>query len=74
MNEDVKKILRKVLSKGAAERLARVKLVKPELAEKIENYIVQLYLAGRLKEEISEKEMIMILENLSSKKDYRIIR
>ena len=44
-----RKILNKILSSDAKERLGRVKLVRPELAIQVENYLVQLYQAGRIK-------------------------
>jgi programmed cell death protein 5 len=79
--EDLKKIeemkriiLKKILSKEAAERLARVKLVKPELANEIELYLIQLYQAGKINEEISEEQIKLILEKLSERKKFRIIK
>jgi len=42
MEEMKKVILKKILSREAAERLARVKLVKPELANELELYLIQL--------------------------------
>jgi len=57
-------ILRKILEPKAKERLARVKLVKPQLVEKIENYLIQIFNSGRLKKRITEEEIIKLLENL----------
>jgi programmed cell death protein 5 len=74
MEEMKKVILKKILSKEAAERLARVKLVKPELANEIELYLVQLYQAGKINEEISEEQIKLILERLSQRKKFRIIK
>jgi programmed cell death protein 5 len=74
MEEMKKVILKKILSKGAAERLARVKLVKPELANEIELYLIQLYQAGKINEEISEEQIKLILERLSGRKRFRIIK
>jgi programmed cell death protein 5 len=74
MEEMKKVILKKILSKEAAERLARVKLVKPELANEIELYLVQLYQAGKINEEISEEQIKLILGRLSQRKKFRIIK
>jgi programmed cell death protein 5 len=74
MEEMKKVILKKILSKEAAERLARVKLVKPELANEIELYLVQLYQAGKINEEISEEQIKLILERLGQRKKFRIIK
>jgi len=65
--EKKKQILRKIISPEGRERLARVKLVKPELVTQIEDYIVNLYMNGRIKKALSEEEIIKLLEMLSSK-------
>jgi len=74
--EDMKKqILNKVLSKGAIERLGRIRVVKPELASQIEIYLIQLYQAGKLSTIINEEQLKMILEGIGSvKKGFNIIR
>jgi len=59
-----KEILRKILEPEAKERLARVKLVKPELVEQVENYLINLFVSGKLKKRISEEEMIELLKSL----------
>jgi programmed cell death protein 5 len=65
--DDKKQILRRIISPEGRERLARVKLVKPELVAQIEDYIVNLYMNGRIKKALSEEEIIKLLEMLSSK-------
>jgi len=65
--DDKKQILRKIISPEGRERLARVKLVKPELVTQIEDYIVNLYMNGRIKKALSEEEIIKLLKMLSSK-------
>lgn len=73
--EETKKlILKKILSKEAFERLARVKLVKPEIANQIELYLIQLFQEGKITNEISEEQIKMILEKLSSRKKFKIIK
>lgn len=73
--EELKKtIMKKILSKEAIERLGRIKMVKPDLAVQLEMYLVQLYQSGKLKEEISDEQLKMILENLTTKKDFKIIK
>jgi programmed cell death protein 5 len=73
MEELKKSILTKILSKQALERLSRIKLVKPDLADQLELYLVQLYQQGKLKK-VSDEELKQILETLSSKKRYKIIK
>lgn len=73
--EELKKqVLKKILSKHAFERLGRIKLIKPNLAEQLELYLVQLYQSGKIKSEISDEQLKIILESLSSKKEFRIIK
>ncbi|MFH7880957.1 MAG: DNA-binding protein [Candidatus Aenigmatarchaeota archaeon] len=65
--EEVQKneILRKILEPKAKERLARVKLVKPQLVEQIEDYLIKMFNSGKIKKRISEEEIIKLLESLS---------
>ncbi|MGC8812463.1 MAG: DNA-binding protein [Candidatus Aenigmatarchaeota archaeon] len=73
--EELKKvILKKILSKQAFERLARIKLVKPELAAQLELYLLQLYQQNKIKEEISDEQLKAILERLTSKREFKIIK
>ncbi|MEM5829467.1 MAG: DNA-binding protein [Candidatus Aenigmatarchaeota archaeon] len=74
MDEMKKIILKRILSKEAMERIARVKLVKPELINELELYLIQLYQAGKIKEEISEDQIRMILEKLAGRRKFRIIK
>lgn len=68
-----KDILKKFLSKNALERLGRIRIVKPQLALQLERYLIQLYQAGKVKY-IDDNQMKLILETLSSKKKFRIIK
>jgi programmed cell death protein 5 len=73
--EEMKKIvLKKILSKEAIERLGRIKLVKPELAAQLELYLIQLYQSGKLKGELSDEQLKLILENLSAKREFKILK
>ncbi|MEM5794625.1 MAG: DNA-binding protein [Candidatus Aenigmatarchaeota archaeon] len=73
--EELKKVvLKKILSKEAFERLGRIKLVKPELAAQLELYLLQLYQQNKIKKEISDEQLKLILESLTSKKEFKIIK
>lgn len=73
--EELKKlIMNKILTKEAIERLGRIRLVKPDLANQLELYLVQLYQTGKLKENISDEQLKMILETLTSGKSFKIIK
>jgi len=70
-----KKIMGQLLTKGAIERLGRIKLVKPDLAAQIELYLIQLYQAGKISQSINEDQLKIILEGIaSSKKGFNIIK
>jgi len=73
--EQLKKIiLTKILSKEAFERLNRIRLVKPELASQLELYLVQLHQEGKLTSEVSDEQIKLILETISPKKKFKIIK
>ncbi len=68
------RILRKVLTKDARERLGRVKIANPLLAMQLEMYLVQLYQSGQFKDTIDDKQLKKILSVLSEKKKTKIKR
>ncbi len=64
--EAIKKLIRfKYLTKEARERLGRVRLVKPTLAEKVENYIISLIQMGKLNRQITDEELKKLLIHFS---------
>ena len=73
--EALKKVMmRKILTKDAIERLGRIKLVKPELAEQLELYLLQLYQSGQIKTMIDDSHLKEILDSITTKKKFRIMR
>ncbi len=66
----------KFMTKKARERLNRVRMVKPETAEKIQFAIIQAVQSGQIKEKINESQLIGILKevNQNQNKQYKIIR
>jgi len=72
--EQVKRqaLLRQFLTPEARERLRRVSLVKPDLARRVEDIIIQLGVQGRLDHRISDGELKSILARVQTKKDFRI--
>ncbi|MBI4894648.1 MAG: hypothetical protein HY833_02845 [Candidatus Aenigmarchaeota archaeon] len=60
-----KTMMRKILSRGAIDRLSRVRMVKPDIAAQLELYLMDLYKSGKIKSEVSEEQMKMILETIS---------
>ncbi len=69
-----KSVLHKILSKEATERLGRLKLVKPELANQLELYLLQLYQDGQIKSIITDEQIKTVLASISKKKEFRIKR
>jgi programmed cell death protein 5 len=70
-----KAILRAILEPEAKERLSRLKLAHPELAEAVENQLVILAQSGRIQSKISDAMLVEILKRVQPKKrETRIIR
>lgn len=67
--------LRIALSGEARQRLTNVKMVRPELANAIEEYVIQLVSSGKLKKVIDDDQLKQMLYSLQEKKrDIRIRR
>jgi programmed cell death protein 5 len=68
-------VLRMALTSEARQRLANVKMVKPELASSIEEYVIQLASSGRLKSALDDEQVKQMLLALQGKKrDIKIRR
>jgi programmed cell death protein 5 len=69
-----KDVLRKILTKEAAERLGRVKLANPVIATQLEMYLFQLSQSGQLREMIDDAKLKQILSVLSPSRKTKIKR
>lgn len=58
-------ILAQVLDQSARARLSNLALVKPEKANAVENYLIQMARFGKLGGKISDSGLIEILEKVS---------
>lgn len=67
-------IMRMALTSEARQRLANIKMVKPQIAETIEDYVVQLATSGKLKQTINDDQLKEILTSLQGKKREFTIR
>jgi programmed cell death protein 5 len=61
-------VLRMALTSEARQRLANVKMVRPDLAASIEEYVIQLASAGRLKHALDDEEVKQLLASLQERK------
>ena len=65
--EEMKRhLFSKMLSKEAFERLARVRVVNPELAGQADVYLLQIYQSGKVKDSVSDSQLKEVLRYLST--------
>ena len=75
VEEQKKAALRAILTNEARERLGRIKIARPEMAESIENQLIMLAQSGKLKNKINDEELRMLLSKvLPKKRDIKIKR
>ena len=68
-------MLKQVLSSEARLRLNNVRMVKPELADLVENYILNLSVQGKISGQISDEQLKQILSSAQQpKRDFKISR
>ena len=68
-------MLKQVLSSDARLRLNNVRMVKPDLAELVENYILNLGVQGKISGQISDEQLKQILSSAQQpKRDFKINR
>ncbi len=76
IEQTLKGMMQQILEPEARERLANLKMVKPELALQLEAYLAQVYQTGQMRGRLTDEKMVEILKKLaeSEKKDFRIKR
>ena len=69
-------VIRVALTSEARQRLTNVRMVKPEVAHAIEEYIIQLVSSGRLKRTIDDEQLKELLQTIqgTAKKEFKIRR
>jgi programmed cell death protein 5 len=69
-------VIRVALTSEARQRLANIRMVKPEVAHAIEEYIIQLVSSGRLKRTIDDEQLKGLLTTIqgTSKREFKIRR
>ena len=69
------RVLNVLLDPQARQRLMNIRLVKPELAAAVENYLINAASTGRLNKMLNDEELKQILMQLQQpKKDFRFSR
>ena len=64
-------LLRQLLTPEARQRLANVKMVKPQLAEQIEAQLIQLAASGRLKGRVDDNQLKTLLQQIQGRERER---
>ena len=68
-------ILKQVLSSEARSRLNNIKMVKPELAEMVEQYLIGMATQGKLPGQLTDEQLKQILLSTQQpKRDFKINR
>ncbi len=67
-------LLRQILSPEARQRLANLKMIKPEFTEQLELQLIQLAQAGKLSIPLPDSQLKQILVQLQSRKRETKIR
>jgi len=75
MNAQKEMLLKQILSPEARLRLNNVKMVKPDLANMVENYLLGLAAQGRSPGQITDDQLKQILLSAQQpKRDFKINR
>jgi programmed cell death protein 5 len=68
-------ILKQILSSEARMRLNNIKMVKPELSDLIEQYLIDLASQGKMHSQITDNQLKQILLSIQQpKRDFKINR
>ena len=69
------RVLATLLDPQARQRLTNIRLVKPELAAAVENYLINAASSGRLNRAVTDEELKQILMQLQQpKRDFKFDR
>jgi programmed cell death protein 5 len=69
------RVLQVVLDPQARQRLMNIRLVKPDLAMAVENYLINAASSGRINRPLTDEELKQLLLRIQQpKKDFKIKR
>ena len=75
VNSQKENILKQILSPEARMRLNNIKMVKPELSNMLEQYLIGLASQGKLNSQITDSQLKQILLSIQQpKRDFKINR
>lgn len=68
-------ILKQILDSSARLRLGNIKMVKPDLASMVENYLIGMATQGRIRTQITDNQFKQILTSIQQpKREFKINR
>jgi len=73
MDERRRQILSQLLTPEARERVARIGLVKPDKARRVEDMIIGAAQSGQLRGKVDEANLISLLDQISKKQKHTTI-
>jgi programmed cell death protein 5 len=69
------RVLQVVLDSQARQRLMNIRLVKPDLAMAVENYLISAASSGRINRPLTDEELKQLLQRLQQpKKEFKFER
>lgn len=69
------RVLQVVLDPQARQRLMNIRMVKPDLAAAVENYLINAASSGRINHPLTDEELKQLLIRIQQpKKDFKIER
>lgn len=75
INAQKEVILKQLLDGPARMRLGNIRMVKPELASMLENYLITMASQGKLGSQISDEQLKQLLQSMQQpKRDFKINR
>ena len=75
INAQKEVILKQLLDSAARMRLNNIKMVKPDLAVMVENYLISMASQGKLRSQINDEQFKQILLSIQQpKRDFKINR
>jgi programmed cell death protein 5 len=72
MEEQIGTIMRQIMTQEARERLANIRMAKPEFARQVEILLIQLYQGGRLKQLTDDQFKALLAKISGGKRETKI--